>query len=52
VTVSLGLSTTVPMPDSSYLEFLYDVDMALYRAKEEGRDRIVQVAPMLVPAAS
>lgn len=43
VTISIGLSTTIPSRDGSHLDFLYDVDMALYRAKEEGRNRIVQV---------
>jgi diguanylate cyclase (GGDEF)-like protein len=50
VTVSIGVCTTVPSRDRSHLDFLYDVDMALYRAKEQGRDRIVQVvtAPVAV----
>ena len=43
VSVSIGVSTTIPSLGRSHLEFLNDVDMALYRAKEEGRDRIVQV---------
>jgi diguanylate cyclase (GGDEF)-like protein len=43
VTVSIGLATTIPGRDRSHLDFLYDVDMALYRAKEKGRDRIIQV---------
>ena len=43
VTISIGISTTIPSLGRSHLEFLNDVDMALYRAKEEGRDRIVQV---------
>ena len=43
VSISIGISTTVPSRDRSHLDFLNDVDMALYRAKEEGRDRIVQV---------
>jgi diguanylate cyclase (GGDEF)-like protein len=43
VTVSIGLSTTIPEADRSHLDFLHDVDMALYRAKEAGRDCVVQV---------
>ncbi len=43
VTVSIGMATTIPWRDRSCLDFLYDVDMALYRAKEAGRDCIVQV---------
>ena len=48
VTVSIGISTTVPDQDRSHLDFLHDVDMALYRAKETGRDRIVQVVSYTV----
>ncbi len=44
VTVSIGISTTVPDQDRSHLDFLHDVDMALYRAKEAGRNCVVQVA--------
>jgi diguanylate cyclase (GGDEF)-like protein len=44
LTISIGISTTVPGEDRSHYDFLYDVDMALYRAKAEGRNRIVQVA--------
>jgi diguanylate cyclase (GGDEF)-like protein len=44
VSISIGISTTIPSEGHSHHDFLYDVDMALYRAKAEGRDRIVQVA--------
>jgi diguanylate cyclase (GGDEF)-like protein len=44
VTVSIGLATTVPSSDHTRQEFLHDVDMALYRAKESGRNQIVQLA--------
>jgi diguanylate cyclase (GGDEF)-like protein len=43
VSISIGVSTTIPSRDRSHLDFLNDVDMALYRAKKEGRDRVVQV---------
>jgi diguanylate cyclase (GGDEF)-like protein len=43
VSVSIGLATIVPTPGRSRQEFLHDVDMALYRAKESGRDQTVQV---------
>lgn len=51
VTISIGISTTIPTRDRSHLDFLNDVDMALYRAKAEGRDRIVQVTSGAVEAA-
>jgi diguanylate cyclase (GGDEF)-like protein len=41
VTVSIGLASTVPMPRDSYLEFLHDTDVALYRAKARGRNTTV-----------
>jgi diguanylate cyclase (GGDEF)-like protein len=47
VTVSIGLATVVPTSGRSRQDFLHDVDMALYRAKEAGRDRTIQVAPDL-----
>ncbi len=43
VTVSIGLATVVPTPERSRQDFLHDVDMALYRAKEAGRNQIAQV---------
>jgi diguanylate cyclase (GGDEF)-like protein len=43
VTISIGMATTVPTKDASPLEFLYDVDTALYRAKHNGRDQIVHI---------
>lgn len=48
VTVSIGISTTIPTPERSHLVFVHDVDMALYRAKALGRDQIVQGAPSAV----
>ena len=51
VTVSIGISTTIPTLQRSRQDFLHDVDMALYRAKEAGRDRIVQVATELTASA-
>jgi diguanylate cyclase (GGDEF)-like protein len=47
VTVSIGVATVIPICELSRQDFLHDVDMALYRAKESGRDRILQVAPDL-----
>jgi diguanylate cyclase (GGDEF)-like protein len=47
VTVSIGISTTIPTLQRSRQDFLHDIDLALYRAKEAGRDRIVQVTSEL-----
>jgi diguanylate cyclase (GGDEF)-like protein len=44
VTVSIGISTTIPTRDASYQDLLNDADMAMYRAKASGRDRIVLAA--------
>jgi diguanylate cyclase (GGDEF)-like protein len=42
VTVSLGVSTTVPKKDSEYDELISVVDKALYQAKRGGRNRVVR----------
>ncbi|MBI3838561.1 MAG: GGDEF domain-containing protein [Planctomycetia bacterium] len=44
VTISVGCATTIPMRDESHLDFLREADMALYRAKANGRDQVVHVA--------
>lgn len=41
VTLSLGVTTTVPNPDSSPAKLIAAADKALYQAKAEGRDRII-----------
>lgn len=41
VTVSVGGAAIVPRSDITNIEFLEMVDQALYRAKDEGRDRLV-----------
>lgn len=41
VTVSLGVGTVIPRRGDDPLEFLQQVDEALYRAKAQGRDRVV-----------
>ncbi len=49
ISISIGTATIVPTRASSLLDFLHDADVALYQAKESGRDRIVHVA-LLAPA--
>jgi len=41
VTISVGSSTTIPTRGESYLDFLQEADLALYRAKANGRDQSV-----------
>lgn len=40
ITVSIGISTAIPVPNSDMHELVNQADGQLYRAKEEGRDRI------------
>lgn len=41
VTISLGVASRVPSDESSSLDLMADADAALYRAKREGRNRVV-----------
>ncbi len=41
VTVSLGIATTIPTPDSSLEELITAADQALYQAKDQGRNTYV-----------
>jgi diguanylate cyclase (GGDEF)-like protein len=41
VTVSIGISVLTPENAYSPATLIYDADSALYRAKEEGKNRIV-----------
>jgi diguanylate cyclase (GGDEF)-like protein len=41
VTISIGVATTIPDGKRSHLDLVHDADVALYRAKAEGRDRTV-----------
>ena len=51
VTISIGIATVIPERDESNLDLVHDADMALYRAKAEGRDRAVHASRLLEPAA-
>jgi len=41
VTLSMGLSSTVPSVEASYQEFINFTDRSLYEAKTQGRNRII-----------
>lgn len=41
VTISIGVCTVHPEYDCNYLDFLDNVDKALYQAKKSGRNRVV-----------
>jgi diguanylate cyclase (GGDEF)-like protein len=47
VTISIGATTAIPSSEESHLDFLAGADVALYRAKEKGRDQVVQVTPLI-----
>ncbi len=41
VTISMGVATAVPEPDSGPAQIIAAADQALYQAKQAGRDRII-----------
>ncbi len=41
VTLSLGVASLIPNPDRSPVDLIAAADKALYRAKAEGRDRVI-----------
>ena len=44
VTVSIGIATAIPYRGEPVLDLVHDADVALYRAKADGRDRTAQAA--------
>ena len=46
ISISIGTATIVPTREASLLDFVHDADVALYQAKENGRNQIVQVTPL------
>ena len=44
VTISVGCATAIPGRHREYKELLEEADQALYRAKREGRNRVVRAA--------
>ncbi|MDX1456425.1 MAG: diguanylate cyclase [Marinobacter sp.] len=49
VTLSIGVTTMIPNPDSSPEQLLKVADDALYQAKSAGRHQICQVSPVMSP---
>jgi two-component system, cell cycle response regulator len=43
VTLSLGIASLIPDRDTSPEDLINLADSALYRAKEQGRDRIIHL---------
>lgn len=41
VTISIGIATAIPSKDQAHFDLLRRADEALYRAKAEGRDRVI-----------
>ena len=47
VTVSLGVSSRIPDGQGNPIQLIQQADKALYRAKQDGRNRVVAYEPDL-----